>query len=69
MLESDVYGPLANWMKTHFSLEWAKTTHENPCIVFNEEREVAEVDLILGNHKMNELNLTDVSHVTGEIHY
>jgi hypothetical protein len=63
MLESDVYGPLANWMKTHFRLEWAKTTHENPCIIFNDEREIAEVDLILGNHKINQLNLTDVVHV------
>jgi predicted RNA-binding protein len=63
MLESDVYGPLANWMKTHFNLEWAKTTHENPCIIFNDDREIAEVDLILGNHKMNQLNMTDVVHV------
>jgi hypothetical protein len=63
MLESDVYGPLANWMKTHFNLEWAKTTHENPCIIFNDDMEIAEVDLILGNHKMNQLNMTDVVHV------
>jgi hypothetical protein len=33
MLESDVYGFLANWMKTEFNLEWAKTTHENPSII------------------------------------
>lgn len=63
MLESDVYGPLANWMKNHFNLEWAEITHENPCVIFNDEREIAEVDLILGNHKANLLNMTDVVHV------
>jgi hypothetical protein len=63
MLESEVYGPLANWMKTRFSLEWSETTHENPCIIFNDDREIAEADLILGNHKMNRLNMTDVVHV------
>jgi hypothetical protein len=50
-------------MKTHFGLKWAKTTHENPCIIFNDDREIAEVDLILGNHKMNQLNMTEVVHV------
>jgi predicted RNA-binding protein len=63
MLESEVYGPLANWMKTRFTLEWSETTHENPCIIFDDDREIAEVDLILGNHKMNRLNLTDAVHV------
>jgi hypothetical protein len=40
VLESDVYGPLANWMKTHFGLDWAKTTHENACIIFNDDSEI-----------------------------
>jgi hypothetical protein len=40
-----------------------KTTHENPCIIFNDDREIAEVDLILGNQKMNQLNMTDAVHV------
>ena len=50
-------------MKTKFRLEWSKTTHENPCVVFNDEGEIAEVDIILGNHKKNLLDLTDVVHV------
>jgi len=63
MLESEVYAPLSNWMKTHFKLEWSKITHENPCVIFNDEGEIAEVDIILGNHKKNQLELTDVIHV------
>jgi hypothetical protein len=50
-------------METRFGLDWSEITHENPCIIFNDDREIAEVDLILGNHKMNRLNLTDVVHV------
>lgn len=62
MQETDVYGSLANWLKTKLKLEWSKNTHENPCIYFNED-EVAEADLILGTHKNNQLTLTDVVHV------
>ena len=50
-------------MKNKLQLEWSKTTHENPCVIFNDEGEIAEVDLILGNHKKNQLDLTDVVHV------
>jgi hypothetical protein len=50
-------------MKNHFNLEWAEITHENPCIIFDDDREIAEVDIILGNHKANLLNMTDAVHV------
>lgn len=63
MLEADVYEPMSNWMKTKFGLEWSKTTHENPCIVVHDEGERAEVDICLGKHKKNQLELTDVIHV------
>ena len=63
MLETDTYEPLANWFKTKFNLEWSKITHENACVIFNGEDERAEVDLCLGLHKKNQLDLTDVIHV------
>ena len=63
MLESEVYESLSNWMKTKFSLQWSKITHENPCVVFNDEGETAEADICLGIHSKNRLELTDVIHV------
>jgi len=50
MNEVDVYKPLANWFKQQRKLEWSEITHENPCIVFNEDDEKAEVDVCLGKH-------------------
>lgn len=63
MNEVEVYKPLANWMKQNRKLEWAEITHENPCVIFNEDDERAEVDLCLGLHKKNVLQVTDVIHV------
>ena len=54
---------MSNWMKTKFQLEWSKITHENPCVIVDEEGETAEVDIILGKHKKNQLEITDVIHV------
>ena len=63
MQETEVYGPLSNWLKSKLSLNWNQTTHENPCIVFNDDGEVAESDLCLGTKKKNILDLTDIVHV------
>lgn len=63
MLETDSYEPLSNWFKTKYNLDWSKIAHENPCVVFNREDEVAEVDICLGMHKKNQLDLTDIIHV------
>lgn len=63
MLETDTYDPLANWFKNKYKLEWSKIAHENPCVIFNREDEIAEVDICLGHHKKNQLELTDVIHV------
>ena len=63
MNEVDVYKPLASWFKQQRKLEWSEITHENPCIVFNEDDEKAEVDVCLGKHNKKNLELTDVIHV------
>ena len=54
---------MSNWMKTKFRLEWSEITHENPCVIVDDEGETAEVDIILGKHRKNQLELTDVIHV------
>ena len=63
MNEVDVYKPLASWFKQQRKLEWSEITHENPCIVFNEDDEKAEVDVCLGKHDKKNLELMDVIHV------
>jgi len=63
LLEYDVYEPMSNWMKNKLSLEWSKIAHENPCGVVDDEGERAEVDICLGIHRKNQLELTDVIHV------
>jgi len=58
-----VYEPLSNWIKSKLNLEWFKITHTFDCIIYNDVGEKAEVDICLGTHKKNTLELTDVIHV------
>ena len=39
MKEIEVYEPLANWMQQKLGFEWHKITHENACIIINENEE------------------------------
>ena len=63
MREEDVYLPLSFWMEKNRGFDWYRITHENPCLIFNEEEERAEADVCLGFYKGKQLVLTDAIHV------
>ena len=43
MREEDVYLPLSFWMEEKKGFDWYRITHENPCLIFNEEEEKADL--------------------------